>query len=55
MLDIQFDGLRIHFNETQLVELTFRITLCTFFNKFNDVMQLYMEDQAAFFHKKDLS
>ena len=27
-----------------MVELTFRITLCTFFNKFNDVMQLEIED-----------
>ena len=50
VLDSQFDGLRAHFSEPQIVELTFRITLCTFFNKFNDVMQLDMEDEAAIFH-----
>ena len=48
--DRQFDGLRAHFSETQIVELTLRITLCTFFNKFNDVMMLEMEDEAAIFH-----
>ena len=39
-----FKRLREHFDETQIVELTLRITLCTFFNKFNDAMQLEMED-----------
>jgi len=48
--DRQFDGLRAHFSETQIVELTLRITLCTFFNKFNDVMMLEMEDEVAIFH-----
>ena len=48
--DRQFDELRAHFSETQIVELTLRITLCTFFNKFNDVMMLEMEDEAAIFH-----
>ena len=48
--DCQFDGLRAHFSEAQIVELTLRITLCTFFNKFNDVMMLEMEDEAAIFH-----
>ncbi|MEK9850069.1 MAG: carboxymuconolactone decarboxylase family protein [Candidatus Puniceispirillum sp.] len=47
--DRLFDALRDHFDEAQIVELTLRITLCTFFNKFNDVMQLEMEDQAAVF------
>ncbi|MDA1311000.1 MAG: carboxymuconolactone decarboxylase family protein [Proteobacteria bacterium] len=42
-----FDRLRAHFSEEQIVELTLRITLCTFFNKFNDVMQLDMEDAAT--------
>jgi alkylhydroperoxidase family enzyme len=42
-----FDRLRAHFSEEQIVELTLRITLCTFFNKFNDVMQLDMEDGAT--------
>ena len=47
--DRLFDALRDHFDEAQIVELTLRIALCTFFNKFNDVMQLEMEDQAAVF------
>ena len=42
--DDLFNRLKEHFDETQIVELTMRITLCTFFNKFNDVMQLEMED-----------
>ncbi len=45
--DTLFDRLREHFSEEQIVELTLRITLCTFFNKFNDVMQLDMEDAAS--------
>ncbi len=45
--DSQFDALRAHFSEAQMVELTLRITLCTFFNKFNDVMQLEMEGEAV--------
>ena len=48
--DTQFDGLREHFTEEQMVELTFRITLCTCFNKFNDVMQLEMEEAASRYH-----
>lgn len=48
--DTQFNELREHFTEEQMVELTFRITLCTFFNKFNDVMQLEMEDEASQYH-----
>ena len=47
--DTLFDRLRDHFSEEQIVELTLRITLCTFFNKFNDVMQLDMEDDASGF------
>ena len=42
--DDLFNRLKVHFDEAQVVELTLRITLCTFFNKFNDVMQLEMED-----------
>ena len=42
--DDLINRLRVHFDEAQVVELTLRITLCTFFNKFNDVMQLEMED-----------
>ena len=42
--DDLFNRLKEHFDETQIVELTIRITLCTFFNKFYDVMQLEVED-----------
>ena len=42
--DSLFDRLKMHFDEAQVVELTLRTTLCTFFNKFNDVMQLEVED-----------
>ena len=47
--DKQFEELRKYFSEEQMVELTFRITLCTFFNKFNDVMQLEMEDNQLLY------
>ena len=47
-----FNKLRNHFSEKQIVELTFRITLCTFFNKFNDVMQIEMENHPFLNHKK---
>ena len=47
MSDSQFQKLRNYFSGEQMVELTFRITLCTLFNKFNDVMQLEMENDPA--------
>ncbi len=39
-----FDDLRKHFSEEQIVELTLRTALCGFFNRFNDAMQIGMED-----------
>jgi alkylhydroperoxidase family enzyme len=33
-------NLRVHFSESQLVELTLRIALCGFFNRFNDALQI---------------
>jgi uncharacterized peroxidase-related enzyme len=45
--DRLFDRLREHFSEAQIVELTLRITLCGFFNKFNDALQIEEEDEAA--------
>src|SRR6266849_3042263 len=42
--DALFTRLRRHFSEAQIVELTLRITLCGFFNKFNDALGI--EDQA---------
>ena len=50
--DKQFEELRKYFSEEQMVELTFRITLCTFFNKFNDVIQLEMEESKLLYLKQ---
>ena len=44
MRDAIFDQLRQHFSEEQIVELTLRIALCGFFNRFNDALQIGMED-----------
>jgi uncharacterized peroxidase-related enzyme len=41
------ERLRQHFGEAQIVELTLRITLCGFFNKFNDALQIEEEPEAA--------
>lgn len=40
-----FDRLRRHFSEAQIVELTLRIALCGFFNRFNDALQI--DDELA--------
>jgi len=37
--DQMFDRLRAHFDDAQIVELTWRIALCGAFNRFNDVLQ----------------
>jgi len=42
--DGMFERLRQHFSEEQIVELTLRTALCGFFNRFNDAMQIEMED-----------
>jgi len=42
--DAMFTELRRHFSEEQIVELTLRTSLCGFFNRFNDVLQIEMED-----------
>ena len=42
-----FERLRAHFSEAQIVELTLRITLCGFFNKFSDALGLEEEEEAA--------
>ena len=44
MRDAIFEELRKHFDEAQIVELTLRIALCGFFNRFNDALQIDMED-----------
>ena len=38
--DRVFEGLRRHFSEAQIVELTLRIALAGFFNRFNDALQI---------------
>jgi uncharacterized peroxidase-related enzyme len=44
--DALFTRLRVHFSEAQIVELTLRITLCGFFNKFNDALGIEEEEMA---------
>jgi uncharacterized peroxidase-related enzyme len=41
-----FARLRRHFSEAQVVELTLRITLCGFFNRFNDALRIEEETEA---------
>jgi len=45
-----FARLRGHFSEAQIVELTWRIALCGAFNRFNDILQLDVEQGVA--HKE---
>ena len=42
--DGMFDRLKEHFTEEQIVELTLRTALCGFFNRFNDALQIGMEN-----------
>jgi uncharacterized peroxidase-related enzyme len=42
-----FARLRTRFTEAQIVELTLRITLCGFFNKFNDALAIEDEQDAV--------
>ena len=44
MRDAIFEELKKHFTEAQVVELTLRTALCGFFNRFNDALQIDMED-----------
>jgi len=44
--DALFVRLRRYFSEAQLVQLTLRITLCGFFNKFNDALGIEEEPEA---------
>jgi uncharacterized peroxidase-related enzyme len=45
--DALFERLRRHFSEAQIVELTLRITLCGFFNRFNDALQIEEEPEVV--------
>ena len=44
--DALFARLRARFSEAQIVELTLRIALCGFFNRFNDALQIDEETAA---------
>lgn len=44
--DAVFDRLRARFDEAQIVELTLRIALAGFFNRFNDVLQIEHEPEV---------
>jgi uncharacterized peroxidase-related enzyme len=43
--DALFARLRAHFSEAQIVELTLRITLCGFFNRFSEALRI--DDDVA--------
>ncbi len=45
--DELFGRLRAAFSEAQIVELTVRITLCGFYNKFNQALRIDIEDEAV--------
>ncbi len=44
--DDLFEKLRTTFSEAQIVELTVRIGMCSFFNRFNDALRLDIEPEA---------
>lgn len=44
--DRMHNALLEHFTEAQIVELTLRITLCGFFNRFNDALGIEEEEEA---------
>ena len=45
--DTLFSALREHFSEEQVVELTIRIALCSFFKRFNEALHIDLEDSVA--------
>lgn len=45
--DDMFSALHSRFSEAEIVELTFRIALCGFFNRFNDALQIDIEGDAV--------
>ena len=42
--DVMIDQLKGQFNEAQIVELTMRISLAGFFNRFNNALQIDLDD-----------
>lgn len=45
--DAMFDRLRAHFSEPQIIELTLRIALAGFFNRFNNALGIPLDDEHA--------
>ena len=45
--DNMFERLHAAFTQAQIVELTLRIALCGFFNRFNDALQIDTESEAV--------
>jgi uncharacterized peroxidase-related enzyme len=45
--DDLFDRLRAVFSEAEIVELTLRIALCGFFNRFNDALMIDIEQELV--------
>lgn len=43
--DNLFERLRAEFSQAEIVELTLRISLCGFFNRFNDALMIEIEDE----------
>lgn len=43
--DAMIDRLRVHFSEPQIVELTMRIALAGFFNRFNNALGIKLDDE----------
>ena len=51
--DGMFDRLREHFSDEQITELTWRTALCGAFNRFNDVLQLDIEDGVEVLEQRE--
>ena len=45
--DAFYSRLQTFFNEEQIVELTIRIALCSFFKRFNEALEVPHEDVVA--------
>ncbi|QEI08630.1 carboxymuconolactone decarboxylase family protein [Pigmentiphaga aceris] len=50
--DAMIDRLRVHFSEAQIVELTLRIALAGFFNRFNNALGISLDDDHIVAGKK---
>ena len=50
MRDAMFERLRARFSEAQIIDLTLRVTLCAFFNRFNEALGVDVEENFAACH-----